>query len=355
MENNIVGISEIAEMAKVTSQVISNWRRRYDDFPKPAQNLQSGPVWNREVVEMWLKQKEGRTPHVISFINLKGGVAKTTTAVGTAEILAQEHRKSVLVIDLDPQTNATINLISEEKWMEMDNTGRTLAQLFQDRVSFEQEPKFKIEDAIVRQVSTINGGIAKLELLPSSIKLVNLQDKIAAVSFADDYRDPRDILKIALEPVIDRYDYVIIDCPPSLGVVTKNGLRISTGYIIPTIPDILSTWGVFQIVDSVHRFSGEMRRPIHPLGIVATKVQKTALHDRVQADLRAGRLFEGKPTDIKQPPLFNTPIGQRTATAEGADFASNPRTFRQKYGPDNYESLKTLTQEIIDRCNALKP
>ena len=142
------------------------------------------------------------------------------------------------LIDLDPQTNATINLISEEKWKKLDESGRTLAQVFQDRVSFDQTPKFKIEDSIVRQVSTIDGGIARLELLPSSIKLVNLQDKIAAVSFADDYRDPRDILKMALESVIDRYDFIIIDCPPSLGVVTKNGLRISTGYIIPTIPDI---------------------------------------------------------------------------------------------------------------------
>src|ERR1700733_15286064 len=137
MENNIVGISEIAEMAKVTSQVISNWRRRYDDFPKPAQNLQRGPVWKKEVVELWLKQKEGRTPQVISVINLKGGVGKTTTAVGTAEILAKQHRKFVLFIDLDPQTNSTISLISKEKWKELDESGRTLAQVFQDRVAFD--------------------------------------------------------------------------------------------------------------------------------------------------------------------------------------------------------------------------
>ena len=340
--------------ADVTRQAVTNWRMRYDDFPKSAEDLQSGPVWNREDIEQWLKQREGRTPHVISFINLKGGVAKTTTAVATAEILAKEHRKYVLFIDLDPQTNGTINLISEEKWKEMDESERTLAQLFQDRISFDREPKFKIEDSIVHQVSTIDDGISRLDLLPSSIKLVNIQDKIAAVSFADDYRDPREILKTALEPVIDRYDYVIIDCPPSLGVVTKNGLRISTGYIIPTIPDILSTWGVFQIVDSVHRFAGEMRRPIHPLGIVATKVQVNSLHTRVQADLQAGRLFEGKPTTIKQPAMFNNTIAQRAATAMGADFDSNPRTFRQKYG-SNYEAFKGLTQEIIDRCNALRP
>ena len=62
-------------------------------------------------------------------------------------------------------------------------------------------------------------------------------------------------------PVIDRYDYVIIDCPPSLGVVTKNGLRFSTGYIIPTIPDIVSTWGIFQIVATVHAFAEDAGHP----------------------------------------------------------------------------------------------
>src|SRR5580765_2684667 len=130
MQDKLVGISEIAELANVTRQAVTNWRLRYDDFPKPEQVLQSGPVWDQEIVDLWLKQKEGRTPHVISFINLKGGVGKTTTAVAVAEILAKERRKHVLVIDLDPQTNATINLIKEEDWKKLDDVGRTLAQLF---------------------------------------------------------------------------------------------------------------------------------------------------------------------------------------------------------------------------------
>ena len=61
------------------------------------------------------------------------------------------------------------------------------------------------------------------------------------------------------------YDYVIIDCPPSLGDVTKNGLRISTGYVIPTIPDILSTWGIYQIVQSVHELGQSLARPVPAL------------------------------------------------------------------------------------------
>src|SRR5262249_2379747 len=73
--------------------------------------------------------------------------------------------------------------------------------------------------------------------------------------------NPLEILRGALLPVIDRYDYIIIDCPPSLGTVTKNGLRISTGYIISTIPDIVSTWGIYQIVDNFARFAKDVGRP----------------------------------------------------------------------------------------------
>ncbi len=355
MEEKLVGISEIAEMGKVSRQAVTNWRARYDDFPKPIQVLQSGPLWSREVMEQWLKRKEGRATQVISFINLKGGVGKTTTAVAVAEVLAKVHRKSVLFIDLDPQTNATINLMKEEEWMKRDEAGQTLAQLFQDRVAANSglAPQFKLEDSIVRQVSTIDGGISRLDLLPSSLKLINIQEKVSAASFADDYKDPREILKSALDPVIERYDYIIIDCPPSLGIVTKNGLRISTSYVIPTIPDILSTWGIFQIVDNVHRFAGELHRPIGPLGIVATKVQSNSLHNRVLSDLKAGRLFDGKKTDLKQPPLFENRIKQNVKTATGADSDANLSTFRYKYG-DAYESFEGLTREIIARCNTPK-
>src|SRR5437868_2102875 len=106
----LVGLAEIAEMAGKTKQAITNWRMRYDTFPRPIQELQSGPVWEREAVQRWIDSFTGDMTHVLSFINLKGGVGKTTTAVAVAEMLAQEDRKHVLVVDLDPQTNATVTL-----------------------------------------------------------------------------------------------------------------------------------------------------------------------------------------------------------------------------------------------------
>jgi chromosome partitioning protein len=348
-----VGLSEIAGMADppVTKQAVANWRRRFDDFPKPVQNLQNGPVWDAEVISEWLKARSGRAPVVISFINLKGGVAKTTTSVAVAEILAKEHRKHVLFIDLDPQTNATINLIGEDKWQKRSTTGRTLAQLFKDKLRPDLPPAFDIEQSIIRGVSTIDGGIARLDLLPSSIEFIDIQEKLPFVAMQGNYDiNPQEILRQALSPVIDRYDFVIIDCPPSLGIVTKNGLRFSTHYIIPTIPDIVSTWGIFQIVSNIASFAESINRVIKPLGIVATKVQGNMdLHSRVLDELRDGRLFEGKETDLKQPPLFQGVIWQNVNTARGADFESYLNTLRKKYGP-NYEPHLALTKEIIDKC-----
>jgi chromosome partitioning protein len=353
--NNLLGIAEIADFAKVSKQAVSNWRMRYDHFPRPMQNLQSGPVWEREKIETWVKSFNGEETHVLSFINLKGGVGKTTTAVAVAEMLAQDERKHVLLIDLDPQTNATVTLISEDKWDEMDKDGRTIAQLFEDRLNPHNAPKFDIEKAIVRRVSTINDGISRLDLLPSSIRLIDLQDRIPMIALSGNFTaNPLEILRVAIQPVIDRYDYVIIDCPPSLGTVTKNGLRISTGYVIPTIPDKLSTWGIYQIVDNVERFAKDIGLPIPPLGIVATKVQGNNLHERFIADMKAKRLGSfGGPGGFHQPPLFNSKIPQAVAVARGADVDADIRTFKGKYGTA-YDALRGLTQEIKLLCEKKK-
>lgn len=355
MSTELLGITEIAEMAGVTKQAVCNWRVRYDNFPRPIQNLQSGPVWEREKVNDWVKGFKGEETHVLSFINLKGGVGKTTTAVAVAEMLAQDARKHVLLIDLDPQTNATVTLISEEKWAEMDREGRTIAQLFEDRIHPQVAPKFNIETAIARRVSTINDGISRLDLLPSSIRLIDLQDRIPMIAMAGNFTaNPLEILRGALQPVIDRYDYIIIDCPPSLGTVTKNGLRISTGYVIPTIPDIVSTWGIYQIVENVERFAQDIGRAIPPLGIIATKVQSNNLHDRVIADLKARRLGRfGEPGGMPQPPMFENTIPQTVAVARGADVDADIRTFKGKYGTA-YDSLNGLTNEIKRICEKKK-
>jgi chromosome partitioning protein len=74
--NDLLGIAEIADLAKVSKQAVTNWRSRYSNFPQPVQNLQSGPVWDREKVETWIKSFKGEETHVLSFINLRVVLAR---------------------------------------------------------------------------------------------------------------------------------------------------------------------------------------------------------------------------------------------------------------------------------------
>src|SRR6476646_3085481 len=111
--------------------------------------------------------------YVTSIINLKGGVGKTTITVALAHFLALEHGKRVLVVDLDPQTNATVSLIPEMEWKRRDEAGRTIYQLFVDQVK--RTTRFDADESIVRDVSNVGGGVKGLDLLPSSLGLIKIQ------------------------------------------------------------------------------------------------------------------------------------------------------------------------------------
>ncbi len=353
--NNLLEIDEIADLAGVSKQAVSNWCMRYDHFPRPIQILQSGSVWEREKIEAWVKGFNVEETHVISFIITNGGIHKTDTAVAVAEILAQDERKHVLLIDLDPQIQATLSLISEDQWAEMDKDGRTIAQLFEDRLNPLNTPKFDIESAIAHQVSKIKGGIARLDLLPSSFQLIELEHYIAMMERSGNYiLNPIEILRVAIQPVIDRYDYIIIDCPMSFDTLQKNGLRISTGYVIPAPPNLIAPLSTYFIVDRVGRFAQDIGLPILPLGIVATRVEETDMHRQVIADLTAKRLGRfSEPGGLQQPSLFRNKIPKTDTVARSADEDVGVRTLKEKYGRA-YDALHGLTLEIKQLCEKKK-
>lgn len=342
---DLVGLSEIAELAGVSRQAVSNWRSRFKDFPQPKAELSSGPVWGKDEVILWLKRREGTMPKIISFINLKGGVGKTTSAVAISEFLAEEYQKRVLLVDLDPQTNATIALIDEEVWKQRDDAGLTLRQLFEDRLK--GTSKFNIQNAIMKKVSNLHGGITNLSLLPSSLGLIDLQDQLPLIPSGTFYAvNPVNVLRTALDPCLKEYDYVIIDCPPNLGIITLNGLNISTGYVIPVIPDILSTFGIPQILDRIETFSKASSLHVPPKGIIVSKYDsRSSLHNSILPQLRR------KATSGKLPPVFDTVVSQANQIGESVDESAKVNTLKQKYGyGKNYETYSNLAGEFIEKC-----
>lgn len=276
---------------------------------------------------------------VIATINLKGGVGKTTTTVAVAEMLAAEFGQRVLVIDLDPQTNATVMLIGEEEWKALNDSDYTLSRLFKDALLPQSERQFDLERTLQRGVSNV-AEVRSLDLLPSSLDLIDVQDRLASMPSGQFYAaSPIDVLRKAIHSLVDAYDYVLIDCPPNLGIVTLNGLRLADAYIIPTIPDILSTYGIPQIINRVQAFSDEVSHYVRPLGIVISKYRaQLRLHITTLQRLRSG----------VDAPVFDTIIPESGSIAEAAEFVEL-NTLRQKYGyQGQFKVYHALTQEIMD-------
>ena len=259
-------------------------------------------------------------PKVVSFINLKGGVAKTTTCVGTAIALAETYHQKVLVIDLDPQTNATTMLIGEKRWKELDDKGYTIHTIFQDLV--DHEHRFSVTNTVQTNVGNIKDAPG-IGLVPNSIQLVYIQDELYKIRSDNGLTiDPYMVLEKHLGTTMFKYDFVLIDCPPNLGILSLNGLLISQGYVIPAVPDILSTYGVSQIVNRVEKFAALRRVRIRNLGILFTRVKgNSTLHQRMVADMRSREEY----------PIFQTVIPENVRYTEAAEY-TEPLTFRQKWG-----------------------
>ena len=275
--------------------------------------------------------------HVISTINLKGGVGKTTTTVALAETFSAVMDKKVLVIDLDPQTNATLMLIGEDRWFDLNTKENTLARLFKDAMDPDNK-KFNLDATLQKGVSDV-GAAGTVDLLPSSLDLIDVQDRLASAPPGKFYAvNPIDLLWRAVKGRIEEYDLVLVDCPPNLGIITLNGLRISEGYLIPTIPDHLSTYGIPQIVTRIRDFSEAISESIQPVGIVATKYQaNSTVHNNVLKQLQ---------NDIRLPDVMDTVIRQANSVAAAAEFQSSSRTIKQKYGSELAGQYAELADEI---------
>lgn len=282
---------------------------------------------------------------VIATINLKGGVGKTQTTVALAEVLSAEFRKKVLVIDLDPQTNATTLLIGEKRWAKLNEQRCTLAQLFKDALEEDsQQHRFDLSGTLQRRASPVEEVAWRLDLLPSSLDLIDVQEKLSSMPAGRFHSNvPTDVLRRAVKPVIDDYDYVLIDCPPNLGIVTLNGLRIANGYVIPVIPDYLSTYGIPQIQNRVAQFAENIAENILPYGIVVSKYRsQVTAHRNIVAQLRAGKMANSIP-------VFDTVIPEAGAISAAGEFKKFS-TLRQKYGYGNTKAVDlyaSLAGEII--------
>lgn len=188
---------------------------------------------------------------VVALANQKGGTGKTTTAINLAGALS-DLGKHVLVVDLDPQSSMTIGL------------GVNATQLEQSMydVLIQGVP---VHDIILAVRDTIH-------LAPTNINL-----SVAEIQLVSEIRR-EDRLRGALAPIKDDYDFVLIDCPPSLGLLTVNALSAADGVIIPMSTDYYSLVGVTLLLNTIRRMKSQLNPDLEVLGVLATRFDRRTLH-----------------------------------------------------------------------------
>lgn len=211
---------------------------------------------------------------IFSLINYKGGVGKTTTTYHIGCALALHHRKRVLLVDIDPQTNLTFLCAVQPRWERYKKGGGgTVVSLFKRYLSGQACDIHKgiwsspIED---RDGTPL---MSNLDLIPSDLELLIDQDvkvygstKISKVNplsaqvseikiKAEHYVIPRIFLNLILKQCNKEYDYVLIDCPPNLYILTQNALLASDYYIVTALPDHLSTIGMQYLISGADELS----------------------------------------------------------------------------------------------------
>jgi chromosome partitioning protein len=263
---------------------------------------------------------------------MKGGVGKTTCAVNIATYLAKEHQKRVLLVDLDPQTNASLSVMTEKRWTKWQEDNGTMADVLEVEAKRKGSEGFKLKDCIVHDVLEEVPG---LDLIPSHLKLTFLDLDLAA-------RPGRErIFTRKLEKVKGEYDVIICDCAPNLMTGTQNALYASDWFFIPMQPDFLSSIGLELLLDRLAYLRKSLEFKIGCLGAAFTRVrghlhyhQETMERLRDAKGLKRVHFFETTiPENIKlaEAPMESRPIALHDASATGAEaFRGLTREFLQR-------------------------
>ena len=236
---------------------------------------------------------------IIAFANQKGGVGKTTTCVNVAAYIASMGKK-VLLIDLDPQGNATSGV-----GIEKTNQTKTIYNIIDG-------------DAIIDEV-IVPTVVTNLDFIPATVDLAGAEIDLVQMP------NRENVIKTRLARVKSKYDYIFIDCPPSLGLLTVNALTCCNSIIIPIQCEFYALEGLTQLMNTIKLVKKHLNSEIDIEGVVLTmKDSRSNLINQVSSEIKTffgKKVFETAiPRNIRlaEAPSHGTPIGIYDSSSKGA-------------------------------------
>lgn len=273
-------------------------------------------------------KKDGR---VVSFMNMKGGVGKTTLCLGLGYYLAKSENKKILFIDLDPQFNLTQSLLNEynliDKYLENSFKYNNICKIFDTKsINLGEKPKPCKPEEVIETLDE------NLDLIYGSIYLIKVengeQKKYQIKNFINENK-----LK-------EKYDFIFIDCPPTISLYTSSALHASDYYVIPNRIDRYSILGIKLLNDAIKQeeFNSDRKLDIRPLGIIYTMVPNI-INQRTKDIMREFEVDE----IVAEMGLFESVFNEVNHLVEGKQGNIASKYYASK------KSIKKISNEFIER------